>query len=652
MNRSGRSFAWVIAGMFALVAFGLAPAHAANDQCEDPYPCGGEWPPGMEGPFDLAEVRKVTVASHDGVVLDGWIASPTVPEGVRTPTILQTSPYFDSVNVGQVFVYDKDPGYQGVPDIDEGWWSDGPAAVGNQGHSPGFPPIRLIRRGYTLAYFSVRGTGSSGGCFEFGGKNEQLDQKVLVDWLAAQSWSNGRVGITGLSYMSWTAWQAAVQAPSALKAIMTAGDVTDFYQMNYSPQGARSTYSNPFLSQYELEIGLYAGVLSGQTDFVGRETCPHGALATQEVGSLATGDRNAPYWEERNLSRRLSSVKAAVLDTGGYYDVGAHPFQDSAVWGSLDPRTPKVQFRGWWGHAFPHHQNAWATTLDLPSGNTDWETVVTRWFDYWLKGIGPAPRTGVVYHQDQNLRWHEGSSWSPEPSKKEVLYLSDTGLEPSAREGNTSFRSAPPLLDHSWGEHAVSDGYGLGVVPHSEGTQYSLCPDVLGADLASAYLTPPATEDTLIAGNPFVYLTLSSDMPSGLVTASLYDIGPDFACTGALHSDARYIASGSADLNFIDSPFLSRPFPVNAPTDVRIDLTDVTYSLAPGHRLAVTLSHGEILERTGTSVFPNITIHGGNPGSGYNASHIVLPVAEGTFGGLGPSTNYPQRPFTPPGYRD
>ena len=596
--------------------------------------------PGQAGSYALREVRNVQVRSHDGVMLDGWIASPAVLPGVRTPTVLVVSPYFDMAFAGQATVI-RNPSTPPDPDCPVtgqgcGFWSDGPMSADTRVHSLGFPPIHLINQGYTLAYFSVRGTGSSGGCFEWGGRSEQLDQAALVDWLADQSWSNGRVGMGGLSYLAYTAWQAAVQAPPALKAIVTAGDLVDFYQVLHSPQGSRGPGVNALLIDYDTELGLEGGAISGRTQFLQHEGCPHVGLAAQEAVAVATGDRNAPYWRERNLSLRLPDVRAAVLDTTGYLDVG-HQFQADTIWGSLDRRTPKVQYKGWWMHEFPTPD-----TFDLPSGTVEWESVVVRWLDYWLKDIGPEPRTERVYHQDQELRWHESASWSPEPSGKQVLYLTGEELTPIAQQGSTSFRSAPPP-DASWAEHSQ-----LSPVDDPGGVESSLCQDALSAQVARVYQTPPVSSRTLLAGNPFAYLRLSSDQAGGIVTASLFDIGPDFTCTGAHYEGARWLSSGSADLNFYDSPFLSREFPVDSPTQVRIDLSDVTGTLAPGHRLALVLSHGSVAERGGTTHFPTITVLGG----GIDASQLVVPVASGTLGGKRPTLHYPPRPFTPRHYKD
>jgi putative CocE/NonD family hydrolase len=642
VRRAG-SRRWLALLTGSIVLAGTASVAAASsdrDECRDPYPCEQAWPDGMTGPFALKEVRNVQVRSQDGTLLDGWIASPTVPAGVRTPTILMSSPYFD-VSIVSGATIAGNPSTPPAPDCPVtgqgcGFWSDGPMTGGTGANSFGFPPIRLIREGYTLAFFSVRGTGSSGGCWEWGGLDEQRDQAVLVDWVADQPWSNGRVGMGGLSYLSWTTWQAAVQAPKALKAIVTAGDLVDFYQLLHSPQGAWGPGVSALIADAETELDLGAGATSGRTQFLEHEACPHMQTTQRGASALLTGDRDAAYWQERNLSLRLQSVRAAVLDTTGYLDVG-HQFQDDAIWGSLARETPKVQLRGWWRHVFPSPQQAPGIALDFPSGTVAWETMVVRWFDYWLKGIGPVPQTPHVYHQDQEARWHEASSWSVRPAGKQVLYLTGEALTPAAQGGSTSFLAAPPP-DAAWVEHAEQ------LEPDSSGVESSLCQDPVGATLSRRYLTQPVSAGTLLAGNPFAYLHLMSDQPGGIVTATLYDLAPGFSCTGSHWDQARWISSGAADLSYHGSPFLAHPFPVGVPALVRMDLSDVTYTLAPGHRLALVLDHGSVVERGGSTTFPIVTVLGD--------SHLVIPVAEGTLGGMHPTTRYPQRPFTPRGYRD
>jgi putative CocE/NonD family hydrolase len=564
---------------------------------------------------------------------------------VKTPTVLVASPYFD---VFVPFSLLENPAIAPYPGCDLtglgcGYWHEG-TNVQARVNFLGFPPIHLIQQGYTLAFFSVRGTGSSGGCFSWGGRDEQRDQVVLIDWLVKQPWSNGRVGMGGLSYLAYTSWQAAVQAPKALKTIVTSGDLTDLFQLFHTPQGALNPAIAGYLSPYETEVGAGGGAVSRRTDFLQHEACPHADLPGNVATGAVTGDRNAAYWKERNLSLRLPAVRAAVLHTDGFLDPG-HAFQSDEIWGSLRPDTPEVQVAGWWAHEYPTPDNTTKTTLNFPSGVVTWESMVVRWLDYWLKGIGPGPHTSVMYHQDQDLRWHESTSWSAAPDRKQVLYLNGAQLTPTAGPGSTNFLSAPTAFDAAWTEQGVKGELGVQTEPDGRsGLEASLCPGVGALGLSSTYLTKPVTGRTLIAGNPFAFLRMSADRPGGIVTATLFDLGPDFMCAGAHYSGARWVSSGAADLSYYRTPFLAHPFPVGHPTPVRLDLRDVTYVLAPGHRLALVLDHGDLAQSGGAKDFATVTVLGD--------SQLVVPVAAGTLGGKRPTLRYPQRPFTPRGYRD
>lgn len=633
------------------------PTLAEERACpRDPHPCGGEWPDDLVGhkDFELERIDEVRVVAHDGIALHGWVVRPRVPPGVKVPTVLSSSPYYDSVAGGTVYRNPMSPLAARAGGAD-GWLEDTePPPFDVETHSAGFPPVRLLRKGYALAYFSVRGTGHSEGCFDGGGALDEADQVAIIDWIERQPWSNRRVGMVGLSAPSRSSWQAAVAAPKALKTIITAGDLIDLYQWVHTPQGSNSLLVSNYYGTWSANLALTSGVVGAETGIADRTGCDPGRFERLATQSLVTGERDARYYTERSLALRLGNIQAAVLDTSGYFDLAGHYGQDSTIWSSLPAKTPKVAIRGYWGHDHPTPWNAWATRLNFPSGLVDWEQYVTGWLDYWLKGVGPEPRTEVIYHQDQNLAWHEASSWSPAPKAKEVLYLSKGGLSTTPTAGDVTFLSAPSPLDADWAEDMADSLTSRGIGrPHDQGLNPGLCPSPLDAGLSHAYLTPAASSPVLLAGNPFAFLDVSSDQPGGVVTVSMYDVGPAFTCDGSHVTGARYIASGSADLNFHETPFLAREFPVGRPTNVRIDLSDTTYALAAGHRLAVVVSNGGPYERSGSLATPNITIHGvrgATPAA--RASHLVVPVAGGTLGGDRPSLRYPSRPFTPPGYED
>ena len=110
----------------------------------------------------------------------GWIVVPYIfavycPKGNGpVPALLAASPYrFDN---------DK------LPDI--------PAFMFRETGPIGF----YVEQGYAYVRLDVRGTGRSGGAFEFLGPNEQQDLYDVIEWIAAQPWYTGRVGGIGQSY--------------------------------------------------------------------------------------------------------------------------------------------------------------------------------------------------------------------------------------------------------------------------------------------------------------------------------------------------------------------------------------------------------------------------------------------------------------------
>ena len=73
----------------------------------------------------------------------------------------------------------------------------------------------FVPRGYVHVIANLRGTGGSGGTFGFHDAQERLDLYDLVEWAAEQPWSNGRVGMIGISYFAMTQLEAASRASPA-----------------------------------------------------------------------------------------------------------------------------------------------------------------------------------------------------------------------------------------------------------------------------------------------------------------------------------------------------------------------------------------------------------------------------------------------------
>src|SRR5919106_4523574 len=136
------------------------------------------------------------------------------PRGAgRRPVILEASPYHGTLA-------DRD-GTRILPDPrdEEG------RSIGLTGY---FAP-----RGYAVVMVDLRGTGRSEGCLDHIGDADASDLKRIVEWAATRAWSNGRVGMTGHSYVGSTPSVAAAQRPQGLKTIVPSAGLASMYHHQF-----------------------------------------------------------------------------------------------------------------------------------------------------------------------------------------------------------------------------------------------------------------------------------------------------------------------------------------------------------------------------------------------------------------------------------
>ncbi len=80
-------------------------------------------------------------------------------------------------------------------------------------------PEKWVPDGYVLVRVDSRGAGRSPGVLDIWSGREAKDQALCVDWAGVQSWSNGKVGLSGISYYAMNQWQTAALQPKHLAAI-------------------------------------------------------------------------------------------------------------------------------------------------------------------------------------------------------------------------------------------------------------------------------------------------------------------------------------------------------------------------------------------------------------------------------------------------
>jgi predicted acyl esterase len=290
---------------------------------------------------------------------------------------------------------------------------------------------KLAAKGYNVIWCNTRG--SQGRALTAPAPNsialispwseqEQQDNYDLIEWLAAQPWSNGKVGQTGASYGGITTWLvAANQKPPSLKAIVPITASHDNYRHFAYPGGIRTS---------DLR-GLWPSICSGLT---GEPTC-----SARVTADWALHPNFDSYWQVSRAD--VGSISVPTLYFAGHQDLfqaGTDPLI------SLMGSKPNFSlFFGPWAH-----ENTWSTpNATVPLG------VLLAFFDRWLAdlpGVPTFPKYSAYQSplKDGVNRWRSFGSWPPANSMAVRYWLAADGTlqERGGAAGLTAYNAGQGQL--------------------------------------------------------------------------------------------------------------------------------------------------------------------------------------------------------------
>ena len=155
-------------------------------------------------PCDILFERDVAVTLRDGTVIYTDVFRPV--GGANLPAIIAWSPYGKE---GGLTLLDDFPFRAGVARN----------AVSELQKWEGPDPAYWCHHGYAVVNPDARGAFSSNGDIRFWGTQEGRDGCDVIEWVAAQEWSNGKVGLSGNSWLAIAQWFIAAERPPHLAAI-------------------------------------------------------------------------------------------------------------------------------------------------------------------------------------------------------------------------------------------------------------------------------------------------------------------------------------------------------------------------------------------------------------------------------------------------
>jgi uncharacterized protein len=509
-------------------------------------------------------VRDVWIPMPDGVRLAATLYSPVSKRSGETfPAILEYLPYRKDELTSHVRVHNY-----------------------------------FARHGFVSARVDIRGTGRSEGHVpdrEYS-RAEQEDGERVIAWLAHQGWSNGNVGMFGISWGGFNSVQMAMRGPPELKAIIAICATEELFQ-----EDVHFIDGMMHVDEYELNVDLQTA-MTRSPDFPTDEA--HLAERFDNPPWFVTykqHPRAGAFWDAP--VRPLTSIRIPVFLIGGMLD----GYRDSIPRMLQQIRAPTRALIGPWNHSEPDQA--------VPGPAIEWRDQAVQWWTQWLKPGSPQsvrwPRVLVYmnhwYPPDIGIRsipgeWRSEEGWPPRGQHMQTFYLTaDHSLRTSpsgASEHQLAYRPAATQEgggpDFWWGDvngdQRQVDAYSL------------------------LYDSAPLSEALSILGRPRVCLQAATSAPSAEWFVRVSDVAPDGMTT--------LVAGAGLNGAHRDSARTPAPQEPGRAYTLCFDLHLASWVFPPEHRIRVAVSNAmwPMIWPTPYPMSATLSL-GGNSGS-----RIEMPV--------------------------
>jgi len=466
----------------------------------------------------------------------------------------------------------------------------------------------FARRGYVSVRVDIRGFGASEGTppeREYS-EQEQRDGEQVIAWLAHQPWSNGSVGMFGISWGGFSAMQMAMRHVPGLKAILAAHATSELFHddVHYVDGMAH-------VDEFELNMDMAEGWV-GAPDYSLDEKILGPRFDSPPWSLLyLKHQHDGPFWRDR--VRPLAEITIPAFLIGGLQD----GYRDNIPDMLMQSKAPIKAMVGPWNHS-------WSNDADF-GPRVEWRDQAVRWFDYWLKGrdtgVRDDPRL-VIFMQhwhppDSNLtevpgEWRREDVWPPRDARNETFFLADHSLATSMPAPQVHHLKYVPTA-------GVEAGFWWG----------ELLSDTRPVDAFSLiYDSPPMEQEVAILGRPQALLRASATARQADWFARLEDVAPDGTVTQVT----------GAGLNGAQRDSMSDPRDLEPGKiySLNVEMHLTSWVFPKGHRIRVAISNALWPMVLSTPYAMTTSLELG----GQQGSRLVLPIV--------PLVGTPAPDFAPP----
>jgi len=507
------------------------------------------------------------IKADDGVVLRSDVFRPLGDS--KYPVILSYGPYAKGLEFKQGYKHNWARLTKSAPEVLEG-------SSNKYQNWELVDPEKWVPDGYALVRVDSRGAGRSPGLLDCWSAREAKDLYDCIEWAGTQSWSNGKVGVNGISYYAMNQWQVGALRPPHLAALCIWEGASDYYRDLCRHGGILCDFIDSWYNRQVLSVQHGVGdrgarsPLTGDT-IAGPETlAPEALVKTRADLSGEVLERHLVdgYYGRRTAD--FSQIEAPLLSAANWGGMGLHPR------GNFEGYLRAGSSEKW----LEVHGDTHFTLFYASYG----EALQKRFFGHFLKG--------------------EATGWENQP--RVALNIRSPGENFELRAENEW-----PLARTQWTKYYLHPkDRALG--PDLPGEETTITYETTGNGVT--FMTPPMTKALEITGPVAVKLWVSSDTTDAdlFIVLQLFDPqGKEVTFIGS--NDPRvpvglgWLRASHRKLDTKEStPYRPvhthdepQPLEPGQPVGLDIEVWPTSIIAPPGYRLALTV-RGKDYELDGT----------------------------------------------------
>ena len=331
----------------------------------------------------------VEIATSDGSVLRADVFRPD-GEG-PFPVLMSCGPYAKGLHFGEGFPMQWKGLTSDFPEVLHG-------STGRYANWETVDPERWVPFGYVCIRVDSRGAGRSPGYIDCWSSREIDDFGECIEWAGTQPWSNGKIGLAGVSYYATTQWQVAAKRPKHLAAICPFEGYTDIYRDACRHGGILNTFLMNWYPNQIANVQNGLGSRARVNPNTGVSIAGPDDLSDEQLranrrdipGKLLSAElMDDSYYKERTPD--LAAIEVPVLSCGNWGGHGVHLRGNVQGWLGAGSKQKWMEFHG------REHWTEFYTDYGV--------ALQKRFFDHFLKGEDNgwekrAPISMLVRHVD------------------------------------------------------------------------------------------------------------------------------------------------------------------------------------------------------------------------------------------------------------